>query len=85
MKIVRALNFLAVVFAVMTLTAFAAPKSIKVATDATWPPMEMVGSPVNPYDVKLISSTHSNLIAAPPPTHGRRGFSLALITREERA
>jgi ABC-type amino acid transport substrate-binding protein len=36
------LTSLAVVFAAMTLTAFAAPKSIKVATDATWPPMEIL-------------------------------------------
>ncbi|MSN25349.1 MAG: transporter substrate-binding domain-containing protein [Geobacter sp.] len=42
MKILRTIATTAALLAAMSLTALAAPKSIKVATDATWPPMEMV-------------------------------------------
>ncbi len=42
MKLLRTLAATAALLATLSLTAFAAPKSIKVATDATWPPMEMV-------------------------------------------
>jgi len=42
MKILRYLSIAALFVASVTATAFATPKSIKVATDATWPPMEMV-------------------------------------------
>jgi polar amino acid transport system substrate-binding protein len=58
MKIFRTLTSLAVVFAAMTLTAFAAPKSIKVATDATWPPMEMVDAnkKIVGYDIDFLNA-----------------------------
>jgi len=58
MKILRTLTSLAVVFAAMTVTAFAAPKSIKVATDATWPPMEMVDASkqIVGYDIDFLNA-----------------------------
>lgn len=58
MKIFRTLTSLVVVFAAMTLTAFAAPKSIKVATDATWPPMEMVDAnkQIVGYDIDFLKA-----------------------------
>jgi len=58
MKIFRTLTSLVVMFAAMTLTAFAAPKSIKVATDATWPPMEMVDAnkQIVGYDIDFLKA-----------------------------
>src|SRR5512133_1838791 len=58
MKVFRTLTSLVVVFAAMTLTAFAAPKSIKVATDATWPPMEMVDAnkKIVGYDIDFLNA-----------------------------
>ena len=58
MNVFRTLTSLVVVFAAMTVTAFAAPKSIKVATDATWPPMEMVDAnkQIVGYDIDFINA-----------------------------
>jgi polar amino acid transport system substrate-binding protein len=58
MKAFRTLTSLVVVFAAMTLTAFAAPKNIKVATDATWPPMEMVDAnkQIVGYDIDFLNA-----------------------------
>ena len=58
MKFFRTLASLVMVFATMSLTAFAAPKSIKVATDATWPPMEMVDAnkQIVGYDIDLLNA-----------------------------
>jgi polar amino acid transport system substrate-binding protein len=52
------LTALVVVCAAMTVTAFAAPKSITVATDATWPPMEMVDAnkKIVGYDIDFINA-----------------------------
>jgi polar amino acid transport system substrate-binding protein len=56
MKFFRTLITLAVIFAAVT--AFAAPNSIKVATDATWPPMEMVDAnkQIVGYDIDLLNA-----------------------------
>ena len=58
MNIFRTLTSLVVVFAAMTVTVFAAPKSIKVATDATWPPMEMVDAnkKIVGYDIDFLNA-----------------------------
>jgi len=58
MNVFRTLTSLVVVFAAMTVTAFAAPKSIKVATDATWPPMEMVDAnkQIVGYDIDFLNA-----------------------------
>jgi polar amino acid transport system substrate-binding protein len=58
MNVFRTLTSLVVVFAAMTVTAFAAPKNIKVATDATWPPMEMVDAnkKIVGYDIDFINA-----------------------------
>lgn len=58
MNVFRTLISLVVVFAALTLTAFAAPKSIKVATDATWPPMEMVDASkqIVGYDIDFLNA-----------------------------
>jgi len=58
MNVFRTLTSLVVVFAAMTVTAFAAPKSIKVATDATWPPMEMVDAnkKIVGYDIDFLNA-----------------------------
>ena len=58
MNVFRTLTSLVVVFAAMTVTAFAAPKSIKVATDATWPPMEMVDANkhIVGYDIDFLNA-----------------------------
>ena len=42
MKIFRLLSAAAILLVSLSVTAMAAPKNFKVATDATWPPMEMV-------------------------------------------
>ena len=58
MNVFRTLTSLVVVFAAMTVTAFAAPKTIKVATDATWPPMEMVDAnkKIVGYDIDFLNA-----------------------------
>ncbi len=58
MKVFRTLTSLVLVFAAMTSSAFAAPKSIKVATDATWPPMEMVDAnkQIVGYDIDFLNA-----------------------------
>jgi polar amino acid transport system substrate-binding protein len=58
MNVFRTLTSLVVVCAAMTVTAFAAPKSIKVATDATWPPMEMVDAnkKIVGYDIDFLNA-----------------------------
>ena len=58
MNVFRTLTSLVVVFAAMSLTAFAAPKSIKVATDATWPPMEMLDAKkqIVGYDIDFLNA-----------------------------
>jgi polar amino acid transport system substrate-binding protein len=58
MNVFRTLTSLVVVCAAMTVTAFAAPKSITVATDATWPPMEMVDAnkKIVGYDIDFINA-----------------------------
>ena len=58
MKIFRSLSIAALLVASLSLTAFAAPKSIKVATDATWPPMEMVDAnkQIVGYDIDFLNA-----------------------------
>ena len=58
MNVFRTLTSLVVVCAALTVTAFAAPKSIKVATDATWPPMEMVDAnkKIVGYDIDFLNA-----------------------------
>ncbi len=58
MNVFRTLTSMIVIFAAMTVTAFAAPKSIKVATDATWPPMEMVDAnkQIVGYDIDFLNA-----------------------------
>lgn len=56
MKLFRMLIVLATIL--VAATAFAAPKSIKVATDATWPPMEMVDAnkQIVGYDIDFMNA-----------------------------
>lgn len=58
MKLLRTLTATAALLAALSLTAFAAPKSIKVATDATWPPMEMVDTnkQIVGYDIDFLKA-----------------------------
>lgn len=58
MKILRTIAATTVLLAAMSLTALAAPKSIKVATDATWPPMEMVDAnkQIVGYDIDFLNA-----------------------------
>ncbi|QEM69687.1 basic amino acid ABC transporter substrate-binding protein [Geobacter sp. FeAm09] len=58
MKLLRTLSAAAALLAALSLTAFAAPKSIKVATDATWPPMEMVDTnkQIVGYDIDFLKA-----------------------------
>jgi len=58
MKLLRTLAATAALLATLSLTAFAAPKSIKVATDATWPPMEMVDASkqIVGYDIDFLKA-----------------------------
>jgi len=58
MKVLRFLS-VALLVASLSVTAFAAPpKSIKVATDATWPPMEMVDAnkQIVGYDIDFLNA-----------------------------
>lgn len=58
MKFMRTLAATATLLGALSLTAFAAPKSIKVATDATWPPMEMVDTnkQIVGYDIDFLKA-----------------------------
>src|SRR5690349_6132158 len=58
MKILRTLTAAAAMVVALSLTAFATPKSIKVATDATWPPMEMVDAnkQIVGYDIDFLNA-----------------------------
>lgn len=58
MKISRLLPVAALLLASLSATALAAPKSIKVATDATWPPMEMVDTnkKIVGYDIDFLNA-----------------------------
>lgn len=58
MNILRTITATAALLAAMSLTALAAPKSIKVATDATWPPMEMVDASkkIVGYDIDFMNA-----------------------------
>ena len=58
MKIFRLLPVAALLVASLSAIAIAAPKSIKVATDATWPPMEMVDTnkKIVGYDIDFLNA-----------------------------
>jgi len=58
MKIFRSLLALVTLITAMSLPALAAPKTIKVATDATWPPMEMVdmNKKIVGYDIDFMNA-----------------------------
>jgi polar amino acid transport system substrate-binding protein len=58
MKLLRSITTALAMLAAMSMTAFAAPKSIKVATDATWPPMEMVDAnkKIVGYDIDFMNA-----------------------------
>src|SRR5690242_1657296 len=58
MKIIRTITTAAILIAALSITAFAAPKTIKVATDATWPPMEMVDASkkIVGYDIDFMNA-----------------------------
>jgi len=58
MKKIRFFSVAALLVASMSVTAIAAPRSIKVATDATWPPMEMVDTnkKVVGYDIDFLNA-----------------------------
>ena len=58
MKIFRILSVVTLLLASLSVSAIAAPKSIKVATDATWPPMEMVdvNKKIVGYDIDFLKA-----------------------------
>jgi len=58
MKFLRTVTATVAMLAAMSLTAMAAPKTIKVATDATWPPMEMVDAnkKIVGYDIDFMTA-----------------------------
>ena len=58
MKFFRLLVTAAILAATLTTTALAAPKTIKVATDATWPPMEMIDAnkKIVGYDIDFLNA-----------------------------
>lgn len=58
MKLLRSLSVSALLVAALSSTVLAAPKSIKVATDATWPPMEMVDAnkQIVGYDIDFLNA-----------------------------
>lgn len=58
MKAFRLFSAVATMVALLSTTALATPKSIKVATDATWPPMEMVDSSkqIIGYDIDFLNA-----------------------------
>ena len=63
MKFFRFLSIAALLVVSLTATALAAPKSIKVATDATWPPMEMVdvNKQIVGYDIDFLNAVAKEL------------------------
>jgi len=58
MKLLRTAIATMALLAAMSLSVLAAPKSIKVATDATWPPMEMVDAnkQIVGYDIDFLTA-----------------------------
>ena len=58
MKTLRTITTALALLVAMSLTVLAAPRSIKVATDATWPPMEMVDAnkQIVGYDIDFINA-----------------------------
>ncbi|MFZ2948623.1 MAG: basic amino acid ABC transporter substrate-binding protein [Desulfuromonadaceae bacterium] len=58
MRFFRLISVTALLVASLSATALAAPKSIKVATDATWPPMEMVDAnkQIVGYDIDFLKA-----------------------------
>jgi len=58
MKLFRSMLALVILVTAMSLPALAAPKTIKVATDATWPPMEMVdmNKKIVGYDIDFMNA-----------------------------
>jgi polar amino acid transport system substrate-binding protein len=58
MKVLRTFTIASLFFASMAVSALAAPKNIKVATDATWPPMEMVDAnkKIVGYDIDFLNA-----------------------------
>lgn len=58
MKVLRRIAITMALLATMALPALAAPKTIKVATDATWPPMEMVDTSkkIVGYDIDFLNA-----------------------------
>ena len=58
MNFLRTITATVALLAAMSLTALAAPKSIKVATDATWPPMEMMDAnkKIVGYDIDFMTA-----------------------------
>lgn len=58
MKIFRSVFAVVALVATMSVSALAAPKAIKVATDATWPPMEMVdvNKKIVGYDIDFMNA-----------------------------
>jgi polar amino acid transport system substrate-binding protein len=58
MKMLRILSVVALLLASFSSTVLAASKSIKVATDATWPPMEMVDAnkQIVGYDIDFLNA-----------------------------
>ncbi|NVN89395.1 MAG: basic amino acid ABC transporter substrate-binding protein [Desulfuromonadales bacterium] len=58
MKVLRTIAVALALLTTMSLSALAAPKSIKVATDATWPPMEMVDAnkQIVGYDIDFLTA-----------------------------
>lgn len=58
MRFFRLISVTALLVASLSATALAAPKSIKIATDATWPPMEMVDAnkQIVGYDIDFLKA-----------------------------
>lgn len=58
MKVLRTLTTACALLVAMSLSAMAAPRTIKVATDATWPPMEMVDAnkKIVGYDIDFLTA-----------------------------
>lgn len=58
MKFFQTITAAVILVAAISMAAFAAPRSIKVATDATWPPMEMVDAnkAIVGYDIDFMNA-----------------------------
>ena len=58
MKFFQTITAAVILVAAISMAAFAAPSSIKVATDATWPPMEMVDAnkAIVGYDIDFMNA-----------------------------